>query len=159
MKRLLILTLALLLITSCHHSLSKEKKRYQAMQQELINYDNFTQPLTYDVNVYLDRLVDTEIIYRVIIDNPTESMHNISVLVIHNYPTNDIFPSIGIFDEKVNLIPNYVDMETNHVKGITLTGYIPYVGDILNFDGVFKVLIEYEDESGNFERDYYQYQN
>ena len=71
------------------------------MQQELINYDNFTQPLTYDVNVYSDRLVDTEIIYRVIIDNPTESMHNISVLVIHNYPTNDIFPSIGIFDEKL----------------------------------------------------------
>ena len=30
---------------------------------------------------------------------------------------------------------------------------------LLNFDGVFKVLIEYEDESGNFKRDYYQYQN
>ncbi len=161
MKKVLIMMFTLLLATGCqvNNNLSTEKKTYQNMIDKLqqASNKNFNKPVSYDIHVYIDKIVESEIMYSLIIDEPTESMNNISAIIIHDYPTKDIFPSIGIFDNKVNLIPDFIDVSSNYVKGITLTGYIPYEKDITTFKGTFKVLVEYEDELGNKIDDYYKY--
>jgi hypothetical protein len=152
-----------LLITGCGYNkeIAKEKLIYNEMLNKIdaANDNDYNHPLSYNINVYIDKIIESEIRYQVIIDDPKEEIKNISSLVTHNYPTEDIFPSIGIFDDKVNLFPNFIDKKNNYVKGISLIGYIPFEEDISEFDGVFKVIVEYEDELGNSKTDYYEYQN
>ena len=82
--------------------------------------------------------ISDEVRYQVIIDNPSEEITDISALAIHNKQTDDVFPSVGIFDEKVDLIPN------ERPSGVILVGYIPYEGDIEDFEIEIKVLISYK---------------
>ena len=95
---------------------------------------------------YTEKIIDNEITYRVIIDNPKEDIKNIEAIIIHDKYTEDIFPSTGIFDDKLNLIPETIDKDKNYVKGIILTGYIPFKGDINDLNATFKVLVKYTDK-------------
>ena len=78
--------------------------------------------------VNIDNVNENRIIYQVIIDNPKVDASNVKALVIHDAKTEDIFPSVGIVDEAINL---------NKQTGIILMGYINKTEDIN-----FKVLIE-----------------
>lgn len=159
MNKIKIILILILLLTGCldGKTLVTQKKMYQRMivKLEEAKEEEFKEPLGYEINIYIEKVVATELMYRIVIDNPTKSMKDMVVLVIHNYPTNDIFPSIGIFDEQVSLVPGVIDFKNNYVKGINLIGYIDYDKDIITFDGIFKVLISYQDEFGNSYNDYY----
>ena len=76
-------------------------------------------------------------------------MYNIKALLIHDYFTEDIFPSIGIFDEPQNLI-----IGNEEVKGFELVGYIETSKDI---DVNLKLYLEYTDINGNISDIYYKY--
>ena len=99
-------------------------------------------------NEAVDKIIETEVMYRVIIDNPKVSLRNIEALVIHDKHTEDIFPSSGIFETKLNLIPGVINKNSNYVEGIILAGYIPFEDDIKNLNATFKVLFKYEDDNG-----------
>ena len=87
--------------------------------------------------------------YRVIIDNPKVSLRNIEAIVIHDKYTEDIYPSSGIFEEKLNLIPGVINKSSNYVEGIILAGYIPFEGEEKDLNATFKLLFKYEDDDGN----------
>ena len=89
---------------------------------------------------YIDNVNENRIIYQVIIDNPQIETDNVTALVIHDGKTNDIFPSVGIVDEPINL---------NIDKGIILLGYIDQTSDIN-----FKVLIETNNQQYIYEYKY-----
>ena len=113
-------------------------------------FSNLKQSNTYlPVGIYLDKISNTEVMYRAIIDNPKTSIKNIEVLIIHDKYTKDIYPSSGIFDEKYSLIPNTIEKSNNIVKGIILIGYIPYEGDLGNIDVEFKLYLKYTDDDSN----------
>ena len=59
-----------------------------------------------------------------------------------------MYPSTGIFESKLSLIPGVINKTSNYVEGIILAGYIPYEGDINNLNANFKVLFKYEDDEG-----------
>ncbi len=162
MKIIIIIGMLFLLI-SCksNNALLDEQKIYNDMITKLKNStsDNFLTNLPFDINIYINKIIDNEVMYKVIIDNPKENINNILALVIHDYPTSDIFPNIGIFDDKVHLIPNYINIDNNYVKGINLIGYIPYTNDIDSFNAEFKVIIEFENQLGKRKTIYYRYQN
>jgi hypothetical protein len=157
MKKIIILILAVI-ITGCNNQLNIDKKTYQSLVKELNNINIKNKQYPFDIKLELDKIIDSEITYRLIIDKPKQSLKNIMVLVIHDSKTKDIFPSIGIFDSKVNLIPNDIDVAKNNVKGIALVGYIPYPKQLNTFRGTFKVLIKYNDNRGYEYKTYYQYQ-
>lgn len=160
MKKLLIFILTMFLTCSCIRDEYKEQKKlYNNLikKLELININDFSNFLPFDLNIYLDKLIESEIRYEVVIDHPKEEIKDLNVLVIHNYDTNDPYPSIGIFDDKVNLKPNYTNSNTNFIKGIKLIGYIPY-NDLENIDIEFRVYIEYKDGLNNLKEIYYKYQ-
>ena len=88
--------------------------------------------------------MDDEVRYQVIIDNPTNNITDVKALAVHNKQTDDVFPSVGIFDKKVKLIPN------KKPSGVILVGYIPYEGDIDNLDVEIKVLISYKIDNKSY---------
>ena len=119
---------------------SPEKELYLEMIEELNDEVVSSNNIPFDIDISYEELSDEEIIYRVIIDNPKEEIKDMKVLAVHNKETDDIFPSVGIFDEPINMKPGTVN--DNYVKGIVLTGYIDY-DDSDNFNVEFKVLVKY----------------
>lgn len=147
---ILISIISIVIIAGCSTSTSqtvdtskdieKEKEMYIKYVQKLKKVDISTEELQFDINITYDKLDDEEIRYQVVIDNPKMDIKNIKALAIHNKQTDDIFPSIGIFDEGANLIKD------SDESGIILVGYIPYEGSIEDFECEIKVLISYEIE-------------
>ena len=119
MKKLLVLLCFLLV--GCSNSV------YDDYVKELKNSEASSE-VPFDIEFNIDNVNENRIIYQVIIDNPKVDASNVKALVIHDAKTEDIFPSVGIVDEAINL---------NKQKGIILMGYINKTEDIN-----FKVLIE-----------------
>lgn len=119
MKKLLVLLCFLLV--GCSNS------TYDNYVKELKNSEASSE-IPFDIEFNIDNVNENRIIYQVIIDNPKVDASSVKALVIHDAKTEDIFPSVGIVDETINL---------NEQKGIILMGYINKTEDIN-----FKVLIE-----------------
>lgn len=126
--------------TSVDKNIEKQKETYIKYVQKLKRVDASTEELQFDVSITYDKLDNEEVRYQVVIDNAKINMNNVKVLAIHNKHTDDIFPSIGIFDKKASLIHG------DDKSGIILVGYIPYEGDMDDFECEMKVLISYENE-------------
>lgn len=154
MKKILIIFITLILfLTGCNNetNIDKEKEDYLAIKQELLNSNNFTNKddLPFDLNVYVNRVNDEELSYRAIIDNEKENMYDIKAILIHNYYTDNVFPSIGIFDDGVDLL-----VDNDNVKGISLIGYISSNKNIDNLE--YRVYIEYKDDNDKLNKIYYK---
>ena len=148
MKKL-VLIICIFLLCSCTKFESKDYKNYKNYINELKTSQSTNNNLPFDIEIILDKVIETEVTYRVIIDNPKVALRNIEALVIHDKYTKDIFPSVGIFDDRLNLIPNVINKSSNYVEGIILVGYIPFEEDIKNLNASFKLLFKYEDDNNN----------
>ena len=148
MKKL-VLIICIFLLCSCTKFESKDYKNYKNYINELKTSQSTNNNLPFDIEIILDKVIETEVTYRVIIDNPKVALRNIEALVIHDKYTKDIFPSVGIFDDRLNLIPNVINKSSNYVEGIILVGYIPFEEDIKNLNANFKLLFKYEDDNNN----------
>lgn len=148
MKKILCIIM-ILLLTGCSGTKTKEEIVYNDYVQMLKKSTYSETSLPFDVEIFIDKIIETEVTYRVIIDNPKVSLYNIETIVIHDMHTEDVFPSSGIFDDKLNLIPGVINKSSNYVEGIILAGYIPYDDDISKLEVNFKLLFKYEDNDGS----------
>lgn len=159
MKKLLWFIPLIIFMCSCEtkkEDVETEKNDYLVLKADLQEQEEYTkqEELMCDITFSVDRTSEEEVSYRAIIDNPKEDMYNIKALLIHNYFTEDIFPSIGIFDETATLIAG-----GEEVRGISLVGYIETSKDIEELDLEMKVLIQYEDKDGKEKTIYYKATN
>lgn len=148
MKKILCIIM-ILLLTGCSSTKTKEEIVYNDYVQMLKKSTYSETSLPFDVEIFIDKIIETEVTYRVIIDNPKVALYNIETIVIHDMHTEDVFPSSGIFDDKLNLIPGVINKSSNYVEGIILAGYIPYDDDISKLEVNFKLLFKYEDNDGS----------
>ena len=162
MKKLVVL-IFIIFIVGCsnvkieqNEEISKEKEDYLAIKNESNNIEEYIsdEELPCDITITVDRVNNEEISYRAIIDNPKIDMYNVRALLIHDYFTEDIFPSIGIFDKRENLLLN-----NEEVRGISLVGYIETTKDIEELNLNIKLYIEYTDNEGNVKEIYYKLNN
>lgn len=162
MKKIVVL-IFIIFIVGCsnvkieqNEEISKEKEDYLAIKNELNNIEEYIsdEELPCDITISVDRVNNEEISYRAIIDNPKIDMYNVRALLIHDYFTEDIFPSIGIFDNRENLLLN-----NEEVRGISLVGYIETTKDIEELNLNIKLYIEYTDNEGNVKEIYYKLNN
>lgn len=144
-KKILFIIISFMLV-GCTKGESIEKNIYDSYI-EIVNSKKDSDYIPFNVSVYVDKLTDDEVMYRLIIDSPKESLYEVEALVIHDKDTEDIFPSSGIFDTKYNLLKDEVDKDKNNVRGIILIGYIKYKGDIDKINTTFKVLVKYRDNN------------
>ena len=132
MKKLLFLVI---LLVGCIKS-----NVYDMYVEKLKNDENISRDIPFNIQFNIDNVNDNRIIYQVIIDEPKVEATNVKALVIHDVKTKDIFPSVGIVDEPIDL---------QKEKGIILIGYVDQTDDIN-----FKLLIETEDNQYIYEYNY-----
>lgn len=142
-----LILILLLFVTGCSNNvINEEKIVYNSYIKELKSSTKINDYIPFDINIYCDKIVETEVMYRVIIDNPKVPIRDIEAIVIHSSSTADIFPTTGIFEEKYSLIPNVINEKSKYVEGIVLVGYIPYTKEIESFNTEFKVMVKYVDD-------------
>lgn len=138
MKKIIVLLfISMFIFTGCTKTNKKEeiqKSTYIKDVQKLKKVKESSSNLPFTIEVKYDKVKD-ELRYQVIIDNPTKEIKSVKALAVHNKQTDDVFPSVGIFDKKVDLIPN------KKPSGVILVGYVPYEKDI---DMKIKVMISYK---------------
>ena len=150
-KIFLVLFLSILLFTGCENKEEIEKNDYLDMKSQLLSHKEFIslEELTCDIVVNIDRKDEEKVIYEVILSNPKENMNNIKAVLVHNYYTEDVFPTIGLFDDTKSLL---VDSQNN----ITLKGSIKTDKDIDNLNLMLKLLIRYTTDDGIKKDIYYK---
>jgi len=151
MKKFLLIII-IILLTGCTNKEETTKNEYIAMKNNLIkeeiNIDKENLPL--DVITEIDRLNEEEIIYKVILKNPKENMHNIKIMLIHNQYSEEIFPSVGVFDEKKELLKEAKDNK------IELTGKLKTIENISKMNFQIKLLIQYINDLDEKKEIYYK---
>lgn len=154
MKRSIVITLISFALIGCNNKdeITTVKDNYLVFKEELLKKQEYTkeEEINFDLNISIDRITEEEISYRAIIDNPKENMHNIKAMVVHDYFTDDIFPSIGIFDDTIDLI-----IGNEKTKGINLVGYIKTTKEIEDLNLNIKVYVEYINDSNELIKIYY----
>lgn len=148
MRKVFLVVFLVLILCSCSKSVSNEQVLYNNCVDELKQSEKTVDTLPFDLDIYVDKFIETEVMYRVIIDNPKVPLRNIETLVLHDKYTEDIYPSSGIFDEKLSLIPGVINKSSNYVEGIILVGYIPFEYNIEDLNATFKLLFKYDDDDG-----------
>lgn len=150
MKKLAVLTLLLLIIISgCTNKVEEEKNAYLSYKSDLEEKEEFTDNDKLDFNIYFDinRVSDEMLAYSLIINDINVDMYKVKALLIHDFFTDDVFPSVGIFEEPLTLHKNTADKV--ELKGVINT-------DKDNLDIKFKLYLEYEDENQNKNTIYYE---
>lgn len=143
-RKILTLILVIILLVGCtkvkeEDNTEKDKTKYQKYVKKLDKTKETSEEIPFNIEVIYDKISKSEVRYQVIIDNPEKDLKNIEAIAIHNKQTDDIFPSIGIFDKKEELLKK-------DKNGIILVGYITYTEDIDDFECTVKVLVKYTDE-------------
>ena len=147
MKKIALLLMILFLITGCQYQLSENEIIYKGYVEELKELKNGADvSKIVDLDIKLDKLTEDEITYSVVIDNPKVKMRKVEAIVYHDQKTEDVFPSIGVFDKKLSLIPNLKKNNGDQVKGIALVGYIKSKKEVSDLHPTIKVLILYNNE-------------
>ena len=134
MKKIIIILL-LILLCGCT---SSEKNIYLDYINELKEVKTSSKTYPFDIEVKYYKIIDREVRYQVILDNVKEDITDIEMICYHDKKTSDIYPSIGIFDDKESLFKD------KKPSGLILVGYIPYKKDIEDFHITMKVLVKYK---------------
>ena len=121
------------------------------MKSELLKVKEFnsSESINFDILVNVDRIDEENISYKMLLSNPKENMHDIKAILIHNYYTEDVFPSIGLFDKLRSMYKDSND-------SINLEGVIKTDKSIDNLDLVLKLYVKYLDDYGNEKSVYYK---
>lgn len=151
MKKILILLL--LVLTGCTNI---KNDQYNLYLKELKENKESTELKNYDINILFDKYSDDEIVYQVVVDNAKEILSNIQILVYHNQETKDIYPSIGLFNDYYNLVPDKNVKDDVNIHGVNLVGYIPFNKSINEFKAEVKVLVIYN-LNNQINKDFYIY--
>lgn len=148
MKKILLIMLLFLLV-GCTNKLEEEKNTYLTYKSDLQEKEEFNNEEELDFNTYfnIQRESAEKINYSLVIENPKIDMYNIKALLIHDYVVEDVFPTVGIFDDAVTLLSSSSDK-------ITMQGSIQTGEDISSTK--FKLYIEYEDKDGLENKVYYE---
>lgn len=146
MKKL-ILFLPIILLIGCTNTVEENKYSYLEYKSELQKEDNLNVNDNVDFNIFFNIIRENnEIVnYSVTITNPIIDMKMVKALLIHDYMQDDVFPSVGIFDDPINL-------EKDSTNKIVLQGKIQTTDDISNVN--FKLYLEYIDDDGNINKIY-----
>lgn len=137
MKKILIILLLIFFLCGCTN-ISKEKEEYLEYIDELKEVNKSSKEYPFNIEIKYDKITSKEIRYQVIIDSVQEDITDIIMIAYHNKDTEDIYPSMGIFDEKESLLKD------KKPSGLILVGYIPYKGDLEDFKITMKVLVKYK---------------
>lgn len=153
-----LVVISLLVLTGCSNTniVDIEKDEYLSYKEEILTTNDFTdkEDLMFNIDVITSKISPEELSYKLVINNAKEDMHDVKVLMIHNKLTDNVFPSLGIFDnQSISLLTGDTD------KDITLIGTIKTTKNINDIDIEYKVYIEYKNSLNETVKVYYKTTN
>ena len=152
MKKICVLLILSLLLSGCENKEETKKNEYLAMRSATLNERNYvSEELPVDIVTTIERINDETINYKTAITNPKENMHDVKVMLVHNYQNEDVYPTIGVFDEPKELL-----LDSNESSELTLTDTINTTKNISKLGLELKLLIEYTDDLGEKKDIYYK---
>lgn len=151
MRKICCLILILFLFTGCENQEEQEKNDYIAYKNNLLSTKEYSKDLPLDIIIDIEREDEQTIDYKVTLTNPKENMHKIKAMVVNNYSNEAVFPTIGLFDDKEELLPGNKDLNE-----LELTGTIESTKNISSLKLNLKVWIEYQNDNGEKKEVYYQ---
>lgn len=151
MKKRILWILLLFVLVGCSTKEEDEKSDYIAIKSHLLEEETYTigDELPLDIVVNIDRIDEEEVDYRVVFSNPKEDMHDIEAMVVHNYYNDDLFPTIGLFDSKGELLMG--DKNTLELKDTIETNK-----NLSSINLELKIYIKYKDKNGEKKEIYYK---
>jgi len=155
MKKLyfFVILTVLLITTGCENQEENTKNEYIAMKNNLFQESSYSEELPLEITIHIDRISEEKIDYKVVLENPKENMNEIKAIVVHNHYTEDMYPSIGVFDEPQKLLLNESEEEQNMIK---ITGSIQTIKNISKLNLELKVWIQYVTDLGETKDIYYK---
>lgn len=129
MKKILIVFLTAILLTSCstiEQKLEKESYAlYETYWRLLLNETQFqTSSRNFNIEAEIIKS-DNTYEYIVTVDKAKVAMYDVEIVVIENKKSIDavdeMLPSAGIFEKKFNMIPNQARNEESYMTGANLT--------------------------------------
>ncbi|HZJ87310.1 MAG TPA: hypothetical protein VFC75_03710 [Erysipelothrix sp.] len=129
MKKILIVFLTAILLTSCstiEQKLEKESYAlYETYWRLLLNETQFqTSSRNFNIEAEIIKS-DNTYEYIVTVDKAKVAMYDVEIVVIENKKSIDavdeMLPSAGIFEKKFNMIPNQARNEESYMAGANLT--------------------------------------
>ena len=152
MKKIyILLLLCIFILTGCENKEEKVKSEYIAMKNNTLTMASYEEELPAEIITTIKRIDEEAVSYKVTINNPSINMHNVKVLLAHNYYTEDVFPSIGIFDDVKELL-----VDSEEANELVLEGVIETIEDIRKLELELKVSIEYINDDGDKKDIYYK---
>lgn len=153
LKKIITILLIFIFMTGCKQETTdqEEKSEYLAYKSDLVDREEFSENdnLPCDITISIDRVNDESVSYTTIISNAKENMNDIKMMIVHNYFTEEVFPTIGVFDKGRSLT-------ASDTSNITLVGYIDTTKDIKKLNLELKIWIEYTTEDGEVKDIYYK---
>lgn len=150
--RCILLIFAIIGLTGCENQEEIKKNEYIAMKNNILDDKNYQEEeLPVEITTTIERKNEEEIEYQVTINHPKENMHHIKAMVVHNYNNEDVFPSIGVFDETKDLLLN--SEEDNE---LILKGTIKSVKNLSKLELELKIWIEYTNDLNETKDIYYK---
>ena len=152
MKKVTIIFLLILILVGCENKKEENKDEYISIKKQLLEEKEYTkrEDLPVDITVQIDRVDEEKVNYKVILNHPKDNMKDIKVLVINNYYNEEVFPSIGIFDDPKKLSTDEQD------SSIELDSILKTTKNISKINLELKVWMEYINELGEKKEIYYK---
>ncbi len=143
-----IFLILIIFIVACSNN---EAKYYQIIN-ELKGVEHSSDNIPFTIDISVEPITNDELVYHIIIDEPIMNVKDLSVIAIHDVETKNIYPSIGILDDKIKMLST-TDSNKESVKGVALVGYLPKDDELSSIN--FKIMINYEDDENNKNNIYY----
>lgn len=142
-KKVIILLFCIIFISGCENREEAVKNEYIAMKNQAFSFDEYTakEALPVDIVTTIERINEELVNYKIVINNPKENMHDIKVIVVHNYYNEDVFPSIGVFNETKELL-------LDNPQELVLKDSIKTTNNISKLNLDLKIFIEFVDDFG-----------
>lgn len=154
MKKIFGVIIVILIFCGCQSKVNNQE--FIASIKELKDISRTEKiSVPFDIFLSIDKKNESTIEYILTIDNPKDAVYNISVVMMDEFNDMYSYPTSGIFDKKLSLVPNVINKDSGYVKEIKLIGKINYEDSIDTFHTVFKAKISYEDKEGNKSSFYY----
>ena len=136
----------------CSTKNEDDKSEYIAIKSNLLEESKYTDAdeLPLDIVVNIDRMDEEVVDYSVVFSNPQEDMYDIEAMVVHNYYNEDLFPTIGLFDKKGELLSDDED------SIIELKDAIKTNKNLSSIDLELKIYIKYKDKNNELKEIYYK---
>ena len=152
MIKRLLLVLLMFSLMGCSTKEEDDKSEYIAIKSNLLEENKYTEvsELPLDIVVNIDRMDEEVVDYSVIFSNPKEDMYDIEAMVVHNYYNEDLFPTIGLFDKKGELLSDDED------SMIELKDTIKTNKNLSSIDLELKIYIKYKDKNNELKEIYYK---